>query len=367
MSTLRYWFVFQCEKDDTKASLINYINTKNDGSGSNKIVAFKYWPGQHPYETSCRHTMLVKFGNHICNKTSGEIFNGRSVIFSFLNANDDKTRTLLMHGKFVITGPYLKVILFRKLKKVVKTGTEELERAGAREIEVTAQLLIEEEKLKVVMKEREDMSAIVTDLQLTASQLQQKINEERKNLEATRRELASLALCTLQQGCAGDRVPIGKRGLDTAAGPSYPVYHKRSKYVHGQLGLFAAKDFCPNEVITRMDNPVPVTRKQERKLSDDLGFRHDAVVSMGSGNNSVWDMDVSAEQPHKRKTKIDIDGKHEEPMWFYMNHRNAKVNVYLHFENINGLRYPVWKAKEAIKIDQELFWSYGIVPNSFKD
>jgi hypothetical protein len=50
-----------------------------------------------------------------------------------------------------------------------------------------------------------------------------------------------------------------------------------------------------------------------------------------------------------------------------MNHRNAKANVYLHFENIKGLRYPVWKAKEAIKVAQELFWSYGILPNSFKD
>jgi len=384
---LGYWFVLQCNKEDTGAIILNLIDESNK-NGLNKIVGLKFWEGQHPNETAFIDTILIKFINPICKKKCEQIFDGRKVIFACKNTIDDKkTRTFLMHGEFVIAGPHLKDVMFRiwskkSIKKTVENVALEHEQhvlphpgdrtctacTRAQKMEAFAdQLLIEKEKLEAVIKEREAMSAHVTNLQLTASHLQESIMGEQIHLDATRKEIASLTLCTLQQGCTGDRVPIGKRGLDAAAGTSYPVYPKRSKYVCGQLGLFAAKDLYANEVIIRMDNPVSVTKKQERKLSDDFGFRHDSVVSMGPGNNSVWDMDVSMEQLHKKKTKIDIDRNHKEPLWFYMNHRNAKANVYLHFENINGLRYPVWKAKEAIKIDQELFWSYGIVPNSFKD
>ena len=361
-----YWFVLQCNEGDTKAIFLNIINTHNEEKGSTKIIGFKFWAGQHPNETTCRDTVLIKFVNHTCTKKCGQIFGGRIVILSFANSsNDEKTRTFLMHGSFVNSGQYLKDIVFRKLKKIVKNEVLEQEQpvlshaACTRELEVTAKLLGEEEKLNILIKEREVVFATVTDLQLTASLLHESIIEESKRLEATRKELNFLGMRASQQGSAGDRVLIGKRGLDTAAGPCYPVHRKQSEYAPG-LGLFATRDIYPNEAVARMDNPLPVSKAQEERLSTDHGYRHDSMVSMGPENNSVWDMNVS---------KPNIDGNpSEEPMWFYMNHKKeANANVFLYFESKNGMRFPVWKAKRTIKAKEELCYEYGIVPDSFTD
>ena len=403
---LGYWFVLQlvCNKEDTDAIILNLI-ARNNESGSNKIVGFKFWVGQHPNETAYRDTILIKFINPICKKKCEQIFDGRKVIFACKNTIDDeKTRTILRYGNFVIAGPHLKNVLFRTWSKKSKKKTVEdvaLEHEQhvllhptcitCREIEVATQLLVEKEKLTILINEREAVSAEVTNMRLTANHLQETIMEERKSLEATRKEreavsadvtnlrmtashlqetileerknleesrkiLASLAMCTLHQGCTGDRGPIGKRGLD--AGPSYPVYRKQSEFVLGQDGLYALKNISKNEVVARMDEPVPLTSAQEAKLSQIFQIRHDSVVSMGLENNSVWDLNVSK----------NLIGTYVEPMWYYMNHRKeANANVLLHFESKDSIRFPVWKAKHSIKVNEELFFDYGVVPDSFKE
>ena len=403
---LGYWFVLQlvCNKEDTDAIILNLI-ARNNESGSNKIVGFKFWVGQHPNETAYRDTILIKFINPICKKKCEQIFDGRKVIFACKNTIDDeKTRTILRYGNFVIAGPHLKNVLFRTWSKKSKKKTVEdvaLEHEQhvllhptcitCREIEVATQLLVEKEKLTILINEREAVSAEVTNMRLTANHLQETIMDERKSLEATRKEreavsadvtnlrmtashlqetileerknleesrkiLASLAMCTLHQGCTGDRGPIGKRGLD--AGPSYPVYRKQSEFVLGQDGLYALKNISKNEVVARMDEPVPLTSAQEAKLSQIFQIRHDSVVSMGLENNSVWDLNVSK----------NLIGTYVEPMWYYMNHRKeANANVLLHFESKDSIRFPVWKAKHSIKVNEELFFDYGVVPDSFKE
>ena len=437
---LAYWFVLQCNKGDTDAIILNAIDARNNESGSNKIVGLKFWVGQHPNETAYRDTILIKFINPICKKKCEQIFDGRKVIFACKNTIDDeKTRTILRYGNFVIAGPHLKNVLFRTWSKKSKKKTVEdvaLEHEQhvllhptcitCREIEVATQLLVEKEKLTILINEREAVSAEVTNMRLTANHLQETIMEERKMLEATRKEreavsadvsnlrmtashlqeaimderktleatrkereavsadvtnlrmtashlqetileerknleesrkiLASLAMCTLHQGCTGDRGPIGKRGLD--AGPSYPVYRKQSEFVLGQDGLYALKNISKNEVVARMDEPVPLTSAQEAKLSQIFQIRHDSVVSMGLENNSVWDLNVSK----------NLIGTYVEPMWYYMNHRKeANANVLLHFESKDSIRFPVWKAKHSIKVNEELFFDYGVVPDSFKE
>ena len=113
-----------------------------------------------------------------------------------------------------------------------------------------------------------------------------------------------------------------------------------------------------NEVVARMDEPVPLTSAQEAKLSQIFQIRHDSVVSMGLENNSVWDLNVSK----------NLIGTYDEPMWYYMNHRKeANANVLLHFESKDSIRFPVWKAKHSIKVHEELFYDYGVVPDSFKE
>ena len=402
---LAYWFVLQCNKGDTDAIILNAIDARNNESGSNKIVGLKFWVGQHPNETAYRDTILIKFINPICKKKCEQIFDGRKVIFACKNTIDDeKTRTILRYGNFVIAGPHLKNVLFRTWSKKSKKKTVEdvaLEHEQhvllhptcitCREIEVATQLLVEKEKLAILINEREAVSAEVTNMRLTVNHLQETIMDERKNLEATRKEreavfadvtnlrmtashlqetileerknleesrkiLASLAMCTLHQGCTGDRGPIGKRGLD--AGPSYPVYRKQSEFVLGQDGLYALKNISKNEVVARMDEPVPLTSAQEAKLSQIFQIRHDSVVSMGLENNSVWDLNVSK----------NLIGTYVEPMWYYMNHRKeANANVLLHFESKDSIRFPVWKAKHSIKVNEELFFDYGVVPDSFKE
>ena len=402
---LAYWFVLQCNKGDTDAIILNAIDARNNESGSNKIVGLKFWVGQHPNETAYRDTILIKFINPICKKKCEQIFDGRKVIFACKNTIDDeKTRTILRYGNFVIAGPHLKNVLFRTWSKKSKKKTVEdvaLEHEQhvllhptcitCREIEVATQLLVEKEKLTILINEREAVSAEVTNMRLTANHLQETIMDERKSLEATRKEreavsadvtnlrmtashlqetileerknleesrkiLASLAMCTLHQGCTGDRGPIGKRGLD--AGPSYPVYRKQSEFVLGQDGLYALKNISKNEVVARMDEPVPLTSAQEAKLSQIFQIRHDSVVSMGLENNSVWDLNVSK----------NLIGTYVEPMWYYMNHRKeANANVLLHFESKDSIRFPVWKAKHSIKVNEELFFDYGVVPDSFKE
>ena len=343
MALERSWFVLKCLEGDTLAFYINFINTRNDVLGSNKIIGLKFWVGQHPNETACRDTVLIKFANPVkCNKPCGQIFNERIVIFSFMNSSvDEKTRIFLMHGRFVINGPYLQDILLSK-NEVLEHEQHVLKHAAlTREVgHVAAKVLLrEEEKLMIIMKEHKAVSAAVLELK-----------NERKIYEAQAAFEISI----------GNRVANGKRGLDTAADPCYPVYRKSSEYAPG-LGLFAARDFKAQEVVARMENAIPLRKSQEKDLYKKFGIRHDSVVSMGQYNNSVWDMNVS--KRNKVGPSVDL-----EPLWYCMNHRrDVNANVRLLFETINGVRYPVWKTKKAVKANIELSYDYGLVPDSFKE
>ena len=70
---LGYWFVLQCNKEDTGAIILNLID-KSNKNGLNKIVGLKFWEGQHPNETAYRDTILIKFINPICKKKCEQIF-----------------------------------------------------------------------------------------------------------------------------------------------------------------------------------------------------------------------------------------------------------------------------------------------------